>query len=178
MKRFLFLTIFGLCLHLSFARGGEDPIIPTMDDMLQEITTTMGLPNNFELKSADVLNIEAAISHRKKMIIYNPAFIDWINRATGDKWATMALIAHEMAHHIYGHTQRHGGSEPALELQADEYAGYVLRKLGASLRESQQVMYLIATDQASSTHPGRKNRMNAIRQGWERAANEENTAKF
>jgi hypothetical protein len=61
-----------------------------------------GLQSNFELKAADVLNIEASISHKKRYILYNPSFINWINSVTKDKWAVMALMAHEIGHHVTG----------------------------------------------------------------------------
>jgi Zn-dependent protease with chaperone function len=90
----------------------------------------------------------------------------------------MALIAHEMGHHLNGHTLHRGGSEPALELEADEFAGFVLRKLGATLREAQEVMYLISGSQSSATHPARNDRMLAIEKGWTREMNEEYAAKL
>ena len=49
--------------------------IPAVDDMLQEILDAVGLGYNFELKQADVLNIETSISHKKRLILYNPSFI-------------------------------------------------------------------------------------------------------
>jgi hypothetical protein len=134
-----------------------------------DILQVTGLRANFELKEARVRNIEASISHRKRYILYNPEFIDWVNRTTSDKWGTIALLAHEIGHHLNGHTIRKGGSKPKLELEADEFAGFVLYKLGASLQQSQEVMNHISSTQPSSTHPGRVARQEAIREGWLRA---------
>jgi Zn-dependent protease with chaperone function len=88
----------------------------------------------------------------------------------------MALLAHEVGHHLNGHTLRRGGSKPALELEADEFAGYILGQLGATLQQSQNVMNYIAKDEASSTHPSRSSRMLAIEKGWDKAAVAENLA--
>jgi hypothetical protein len=121
------------------------------------------------LKQAKVLNIEASISHRKRYILYNPAYISWINTVTKNKWAAMALLAHEVGHHLNGHTIRRGGSTPELELEADEFAGFVLRKSGASLDEAREVMKYIARTETSKTHPGRASRMTAIENGWSKA---------
>ena len=82
----------------------------------------------------------------------------------------MALIAHEVGHHLNGHTIQKGGSSPALELEADEFAGFVLYKLGATLDEAQEVMKYIAANEASSTHPARGDRMLAVKKGWDKAA--------
>jgi len=89
--------------------------------------------------------------------------------AAGD-FAEAYVIAHEVGHHLNGHTIRKGGSTPRLELEADEFAGFVLYKLGASLEQAQEVMKYIATAKASSTHPSRASRMLAIEHGWDKAA--------
>ena len=136
---------------------------------MESIETTMGFTDVFEISSADVNNMEARLVHKHKKILYNPEFVNWIDRCTGNKWAIVALIAHEMGHHLLGHTSNNEGSRPATELEADEFAGYVLRRMGATLSQSQQVMLVIASPQASKTHPGRLDRMMAIRKGWENA---------
>jgi hypothetical protein len=169
---------------LSFARTSQDAgkvfsgsykdsvlnAIPSPQQMMEDILGVTGLHASFELKEADVMNIQASISHQKRMILYNPAYIEWLNRLTGDKWAVMALLAHEIGHHLNGHTMRKGGSSPPLELEADEFAGFILHQLGATLDESQKVMKFIAGLKASDTHPGRMARMMAIQNGWDKAA--------
>jgi len=144
--------------------------IPAMKDMLSEIIDVMHLSDRFILEPGDVMNLEASVSHHKKYIKYNPEFIDWINQATHDKWATIALIAHEVGHHVKGHTRKRGGSRPEIELEADEYAGLVLQKMGATLKEAQEVMYYIARTVPSKTHPDRQSRMMAIEKGWDEAS--------
>lgn len=150
--------------------------IPNAQEMLAEIMKVIGLVPNFELKEANVQNVEASISHRKRYILYNPEYISWINNATNDKWAAFALLAHEVGHHLNGHTMRRNGSRPALELEADEFAGFVLYQLGASLEQSQEVMKFIAKTTASDTHPARTSRMHAIQNGWNKAADNQNVA--
>ena len=145
-------------------------IIPSLDQMVLDITTAIGIQDNFELKSAEVLNIEASIIHKKRMILYNPVFMDWINKAMRNKWGAYALLAHEIGHHLNGHTMKNTGSQPELELEADEFAGSVLQKLGATLEEAQQVMIYISDNKGSKTHPCRSNRMEAIERGWNKSA--------
>ena len=152
--------------------------IPAAEELLKQIIDVTGLRQNFELKQAKVKNIEPSISHRKRFILYNPDFINQINRLTRDKWATLALLAHEVGHHLNGHTIRNTGSRPDLELEADEFAGFVLYKLGAPLEKAQEVMKYIAKKETSSSHPGRQRRMLAIETGWNRASGLEQTGKL
>ena len=138
--------------------------------MLQEIIDITGLQTDFELKEANVLNIEASVSHRKRYILYNPTYITTLNNLTKNKWAVMTLLAHEVGHHLNGHTIHRGGSTPELELEADEFAGFILYKLGATLKQSQNVIYYIATEKASRTHPSKNSRLSAIEKGWNKAS--------
>jgi hypothetical protein len=138
--------------------------------MLREIINATGLHTSFELKEANVLNIESSISHRKRYILYNPTYITSLNTISKNRWAVMALLAHEVGHHLNGHTIRKGGSTPALELEADEFAGFILHKLGATLAQSQNVMYYIARPRESKTHPSKNSRLTAIEKGWSKAS--------
>ena len=151
--------------------GGDSSLVKmsSMQEMLQQIINVIGVNENFELKEANVLNIEATISDKKKYILYNPAFITTVNTVTKNKWSVIWLLAHEIGHHVNGHTSGPGGNNLALELEADEFAGFILHKLGASLRESQNVMYFIAKPEESKTHPGRNSRLLAVEKGWRKA---------
>ena len=145
---------------------------PSVQEMLQEIINVIGSDADLHLREADVLNLEASVSHRKKYISYNPAYINWINSVTGDKWATLTLLAHEVGHHLKGHTSRRKADRLTLELEADEFAGSILYKLGATLEETQEVMNYIARKEDSNTHPARASRLLAIEKGWNNASNE------
>ena len=68
-----------------------------------------------------------------------------------------------------GHTISASGSQPKLELEADEFSGFVLRKMGASLGESQAAMKVLASINASRTHPGKYDRLTSIETGWNKA---------
>ena len=146
--------------------------IPTPEELLVDILKATGIQhNNFQIKSADVLNIEATIHHKKRFIYYNPEFIRQLNVVTKSKWALATLLAHEVGHHLNGHTIKRSGSRVELELEADEFAGFIMNKMGASLEEAQQVMFYVSRPSDSKTHPGQKKRVNAIKSGWEKANN-------
>src|SRR5690348_10074835 len=72
--------------------------------LINSITDALGLQANFKLKVANVPNVEAAIRHKQRYILYNPDFIKQVNMAARDKWASIFILAHEIGHHLNGHT--------------------------------------------------------------------------
>lgn len=105
----------------------------------------------------------------RRYLLYNPTFLAAVNRAGHTDWAGISILAHEMGHHLNGHTLRAGGSQPEDELEADEFSGFVLRRLGASLAQAQAAMAAVSPNEGSATHPGRAPRLAAIGRGWSRA---------
>jgi len=129
----------------------------------------MGLESKFKIKAADVPNVEATIKHHERYILYNPGFVNKVNEVTKDKWASIFILAHEVGHHLDGHTEAGLRSCPAIELEADQFAGFVLCRMGATLHQSQLAMYYISDMASSKTHPGRLDRLVAIEKGWNKA---------
>lgn len=135
--------------------------------IINEIVSVMNLKVNFEVREANVPNAGAVFFNKKRYILYNPNFIKQIDRATGTDWASVSILAHEIGHHVKGHVfASNGGSSHANELEADEFSGLVLKRMGASLEEAQIAMRLISGNRASSTHPGKSDRLEAIAKGW------------
>jgi hypothetical protein len=126
--------------------------------MIADIIEVIGIKQNFEVMAANVDNAAAVIYRQKRYILYNPDFINKLNAAAGNKWASVSILAHEIGHHLNGHTLENIGSQPEKELEADEFSGFVLRRMGATLGEAQ-----------SLTHPGKTDRLTAIAAGWNRA---------
>ncbi|WP_426061666.1 membrane-binding protein [Hymenobacter sp. B1770] len=159
-----------LALPLAFSSPAQAQNAPAPTDVIREITDAVGLKARFELRATrEIDNAAAVVYNGKRFLLYNPDFLNAVNRAGHTDWAGISILAHEMGHHLNGHTLRAGGSQPADELEADEFSGFVLRKLGASLAQSQAAMATVSDDQGSATHPGRTPRLAAISQGWQRA---------
>jgi hypothetical protein len=135
----------------------------------QEIIDIVGLKANFDIREANIPNAAAVVYGGKRYVLYNPNFIRQLVRTTGTKWAAISVLAHEIGHHLQGHTITSSGSSPAVELEADEFSGFVLRKMGATLAEAQSAMKTIATQRASRTHPGQSDRLTSIAAGWKHA---------
>jgi|GEM_PF-311827 len=138
-------------------------------NVVKNIMSVIGLKANFELRAANVPNAAAVMLNSKRYILYNPEYMNKINERTGSNWAAISIFAHEIGHHLNGHTLDNVGSRPQTELDADEFSGFVLHKMGASLEEAQAVMSLIASLKGSHTHPPKKDRLAYIATGWNNA---------
>jgi hypothetical protein len=186
MKKLTILAIFTLVIATAHSQnitskgsavatlesGSDLPAFVSYEDaekLIGSIIDVVGLKPNFKLKEANVPNVEATIRHHKRYILYNPEFISLVNKATKDKWSAIFILAHEIGHHLNGHTVMGKNSRPAIELEADEFAGFVLSKMGATLDQAQLVMNYIAKPEETKTHPARADRMDAIKKGWDKA---------
>ena len=139
--------------------------------IIREITDAVGLQPRFELRATtQVDNAAAVVYDGRRYLLYNPRFLAAVNRAGHTDWAGISILAHEMGHHLNGHTLRGGGSQPQDELEADEFSGFVLRRLGASLAQAQAAMAAVSPTENSATHPGSQPRLAAIGRGWNQAA--------
>jgi hypothetical protein len=181
MKRIFALALIFLFYNAAIAQSQRDisPAAPTVTQLtsakeakqiIQDILHAVDMEGTIEVApSLKVPNAAAAMYKNKRYIAYNPAFVAAINKVSGNKWATVAIFAHELGHHIYGHTDQHMTSNPDIELQADAFTGYALRKMGAGLEDAQITMKLIASRWGSATHPGRYDRLGSIALGWSKA---------
>ncbi len=131
-----------------------------------------GLPANFFVVSGPVPNAAAIIlldDNRvpRRVIAFNPEFMKSAEAQVGGSiWGPISIMAHEIAHHLSGHTIVPGGSRPEIELEADKFSGYVLQKMGAPLADAQQMILTVGSNHGSPTHPAKDQRADAIRQGW------------
>ncbi|WP_164857249.1 TPM domain-containing protein [Sphingomonas crocodyli] len=134
-----------------------------------------GLPANFVVVSGPVPNAAAVImldQNRisRRVIAFNPNFMAMAQQtAKGSQWGPMSIMAHEIAHHLSGHTIVPGGSRPEIELEADKFSGFVLQKMGAPIDAATQMILAMGTNHGTPTHPDKQSRADAIRQGWNEA---------
>lgn len=135
----------------------------------KEIVEAAGLKPNFIIAEANVPNALAILQQGKRYILYNPGFVNQLTRVTGTRWAAVSVLAHEIGHHLYNSFAGKPNRTLATELEADQFSGYVLEKMGASLEEAQAAMKILATPYATATHPARSARINSITTGWENA---------
>lgn len=143
---------------------------------IERILLQVGLKKNFQINSANVPNAAAVIQGTTRYILYSQTFINQVNGATNSKWAAISILAHELGHHLNGHTLENTGSRPPIELEADEFSGFALYKMGATLAEAQIAMNTMSSSGGSSTHPPKSARLEAIAVGWNRAKELSNTS--
>jgi len=147
-------------------------VAPGARDIIKEIIDVVGLKPRFEVREGNVDNAAAVIYNGQRYILYNRQFVDEVNNATKTDWAAVSILAHEIGHHLNGHTLSRNGSNPEDELEADEFSGFVLRKMGASLADAQAAINLLSEERSSHTHPGRSYRLASISKGWNNADNQ------
>lgn len=141
------------------------------EESVKRILSYSGLEPNFKITAANVPNAAAVLdpAGETRLILYNQDFMERIKGSTRTDWAAISILAHEIGHHLQGHTLKPGGSRPPSELEADKYSGFVVGMLGGTLDDAQAVMRMIASDEGSATHPAKDARLAAITNGWKQA---------
>lgn len=140
------------------------------DNALEKIMKLTGLPPNFEIKAANVDNACAVVECDdkggcKRLIYYNQEFIEKMNDATNTDFTELAILAHEIGHHLSGHTIAEPKNRHEEELEADKFAGFILHQLGASIETTKSV-FSYSPEEGSQTHPPKAARIAAITNGW------------
>lgn len=154
----------------------EENYLPAEDrvkQIISNIVTYSGLPDNFKVYRADYINNAfATIKDGERIIVYDSKMFNDVEWYSDTFWSSVSILAHEIGHHLSGHTEDGLGSKPDKELEADKFSGFVLYKMGASLEQSIKAIELYATDFDSDTHPKKSKRIKSITEGWEDANNQ------
>jgi len=148
-------------------------------ELVDEITSKYRIPS-IDVYESDTSNACATIiparysdGVSRPIIAFNPRFVARLWRQS--EWAVIAVFAHEVAHHYNLDLRKRKSlafwNDPVShkqELNADRFAGYVLRCKGASLNDSLD-MYRAVPFVESRSHPNVRMRANAMRTGWNEA---------
>jgi TPR repeat protein len=154
------------CSQLGFS-GDEDAEI-AVDKILDQI----GLYRNFtiqecpDINNAVAKNIEISPGHKERYILYDATFFSRMDDKAGNDWAAVSILAHEIGHHLKGHALNNEGSNHQFEIESDNWSGWVLAKMGATLEESQSAIQTLRYEKATRTHPAKIDRLAAIKKGW------------
>jgi len=139
---------------------------------IEKIMQYTGLSSNFKILAANVPNACAVIECNNingdcdRFILYNQEFMLRVKEVTNNDWSAISILAHEVGHHLSGHTLETSGSRPSIELQADKFSGFVLAKMGATLDDAIIAIKNIGSESPSLTHPIKSARIAAITNGW------------
>ena len=139
-------------------------------EQIKSILSYSGLPINFDIYSSDIENAVAVMIDNKRYIIYDPKLLQYTDENSNSYWTSMSILAHEIGHHLSGHTLNKNDDKLNNELQADKFSGFILYKLGATLIQAQTAINQLGTEQDTDTHPSKYKRMDIIKMGWEEAS--------
>jgi TPR repeat protein len=154
-----------------------------VSQIVDEIVNTAGVAKGgFEL--AQCSNINNAIAkmltdengNEVRYIIYDAAWLKSFNEGTLTDWSGKFVLAHEIGHHLNGHSLNNGSSNHKFELEADYFAGRALANLGATLDETLAVTEEMSM-KATYSHPGRVDRAKQAKAGWKSIKNKQLTIK-
>lgn len=147
-------------------------------EAVYKIVKYTGLTPNFLVIEEDVPTVIAYIKGGKRYIAYNPDFIRKVKSNTNTNWAAVSILAHEIGHHLSGHTIKLKGSNPGDELIADRFSGFILYKMGASLNDAKAALNSIGYSLDTINHPPINSRLDAISFGWNEAKEIDNTNAY
>lgn len=138
--------------------------------IIKKILSYTGLPLNFQIFSANISNAGALIVDEDRIILYDPTLLQVIDNSSKTYWTSISILAHEIGHHLSGHTLKAGTNHFQKELEADKFSGFVLYKMGATLENSIAAITLFGDNIDTRTHPSKDKRVIAIESGWNEAA--------
>ena len=147
------------------------------DKVVKEATTNIlnyiGLPPDFKVIQLDIPNVIAYTKHGDRYIGYNPNFIQRLRIQSETDWSAYSVLAHEIGHHLAGHTEKSGRSNSGNELVADHFSGFILQRMGATLAQAESALLnLEKIGGISDTfhHPPVHSRITSLAEGWMQAA--------
>lgn len=155
------------------------PVLSAQDAIMNEraakeavhlIVRHGGLQPDFTVQEKHDIPTAVAYIHKKQRVIaYNPAFMARVMDSTCTNWSAISILAHEIGHHLLGHTLDPASVRPGDELACDRYSGFILRSMGATLDEALATQEATGDPHGTHRHPPKHARMEAIRQGWDEA---------
>ncbi len=139
---------------------------PTAIKSVHWITEITGILPNFEILEAKFRGGGTALAimrGRKRYIVYDTKKFQWKNNEA--RWSDVAIVAHEVGHHLGGHLIARHDDDHKQELEADRYSGFAMAMLGATRKEALSWTSILSKG-GSKSHPGKSKRVNAVIEGW------------
>jgi hypothetical protein len=113
--------------------------------------------------------IKTSAEKNERVIYYDLQFLSNVVNECHYSVAYIPIIAHEIGHHLAGHTEVEIGNRKYAELDADLFAGFVCRRLGLTDSQTTAPFYLLADNEATDNYPSKQGRINKVREGWQKA---------
>jgi hypothetical protein len=153
----------------------EGDLEDLVDAVIEEILGDLGLNSlNFWAQPAsNVRNFQAEYNESEESfeVYYSFTFLKNLRSSlNGSRWETIFAVyvisAHELGHHLNGDVHGSGG-DPDQELYADYFAGKTAARHGIPYASAVRVYELCAAVGATTTHPGRADRVEAFKEGYD-----------
>jgi tetratricopeptide (TPR) repeat protein len=150
------------------------------NNALNKILEVNNLRGEFVLVPCDqISNVVAMTYNGTRYILYDKEFMASLD--DNSNITNLSILAHEIGHHVNGHVKdiiavMNGKSSPKSlvesrqqELEADEFAGFTLSKLGVSINQVNKVFEGLSDDNTDiySTHPSLSKRLAAVKRGYD-----------
>jgi len=170
------------CRHLSQTLGLTDDQ-RYVNDLVFEIAKYGDLQPAFVLCEVigDSVIATSLLREGERAVVYNQAVFTGLRLSGETSSGALFILAHEVGHHLLGHISIDDSSyqsNPTVsdigsrshkrELQADEFAGFVLSKMGAALNDASHAVGQV-NESPTLTHPSRADRIEAVHTGWKKA---------
>ncbi|MBC3758851.1 M48 family metalloprotease [Hyunsoonleella sp. SJ7] len=163
---------------------------------VKQLMALTGLPMNFIISECSgIKNAFAYNFDGVQYIFYGNDFLESLN-SEGNNIASITVLAHEIGHHLSGHVIsknyvrkycrlttcinqssdciRALENKQKQELEADAFAGFIMKKFGAELKDVKQTFIKLNNDEENedncSTHPSLSKRLEAVEKGYKRAS--------
>ncbi len=132
------------------------------------IVRETGLSQNFIILPGDVDKVQAYIEDNERILEYNPDFIE--NLQAKKSWYGISILARQIGHHLSKHELEGGIPSVEEDIKADESAGFVLFKMGATMGEAIEALESVIADKDNHQKGIAKNtRITSLAKGWNNA---------
>jgi hypothetical protein len=146
--------------------------------IVEKITDQYGGFPNFVLQRVEGFGNCAAMTDDDgiRYILYDRDFLQYHAKVSQTNYlAVVFILAHEIGHHVNGHNRIMLSDEDKRnsELEADQFAGFIMNRLGATKEDMLKILDLTSFDlfSYSDTHPAKMERIEAAIKGFEQAGN-------
>jgi len=137
--------------------------------IISDINTHTGIKQNFVPIPANISNVMAYMYNSQRVLYYNPNFILMAQNNVDPNWAVISIIAHEVGHHLMGHIFIIDENFKDRELEADEFSGFIMYRMGSSIDEALITIRTLGASTETASHPRKELRLAAIARGWQAA---------
>jgi len=153
----------------------------SMIDLLNQIDSSKPFPLIFSFKSCEkTCNAASVTIGTEQYIYYNQTFLNGIKGATDkQRWAIRCIIAHEIGHHLLGHTSPDYRPESLEEqrkneLRADHFSAFVIQHYpGATLDNAYEGLNTLSNydpktveEEEYYAYPTLSRRYDAVKEGF------------